>query len=67
MKGWITRDKDGTLFFCDGGLVKIADCWEISCSLCGHQFLVLNPKTFPDVKWTDKEPRKVKLILEVKG
>lgn len=54
---WIARDKDGDLFLFQEKPKREHDYWVSAI------FIKLNAKSFPNVKWDDKEPKKVELTL----
>ena len=60
---WLVRDKDNTLMLVIGAkpvkLFQIA--WGYSPN--GNS-MELDSSLFPEVKWSDDEPTKVKLIIE---
>ena len=58
---WLARDKDGTLWLFTQKPSKLKDRWAgiLSTRRCEL------PRTmFPEVKWSDDEPTKVKLIID---
>lgn len=54
---WVARDKDGDLFLFQEKPTKKDDYWVSAI------FIKLNTKSFPEVKWEDKKPKKVELKL----
>ena len=58
---WLARDKDGELVMYEKEPLKdkLAEQWTL-----GGWFGFLPKKKFPEVKWKDKEPTKVKLIVD---
>lgn len=63
---WLARSRYGNLFLFIGSEAPtkpiIGDFWASSPS---KTYGVLLPdKLFPEVQWTDKEPTKVKLVIE---
>ena len=59
---WLTRDKDGSLFLSvwDKPTKRKID-WAIPFH--SHRYEI-DYTLFPEVKWSDNEPTKVKLIIE---
>ena len=57
---WLARDKDGELVIYENKPFKdeCADIWT-----CAGQYVYLPDNWFPEVKWEDKEPTKVKFII----
>lgn len=57
---WIARDKDDDLYLFFNKPKKIGDLWRDQ----GTRYTMgVNKNHFPEVKWEDKEPRLVKLVL----
>ena len=59
---WLARDKNEVLFLYISIYEpkKEDECW----ACCGGDCIALNGSLFPEVKWSDKEPIKVKLVIE---
>lgn len=58
---WLSRDKDGTLcLFIDGKPEKEGNKW---LNLEAY-WIGIDRRLFPEVKWSDKEPTKVKLVID---
>ena len=59
---WLTRDKDDSLFLSVGDKpVKRKIDWSIPVySYCFE----IDYTLFPEVNWSDKEPTKVKLVID---
>lgn len=59
---WIARDKSEILFLYVSNYepIKEDECW----TCCGGDCIALDGSLFPEVKWSDKEPTKVKFIIE---
>lgn len=58
---WIARDKSGSLYLFKVKPVKYQNVWS---NLSSQSLIPLNNKLFPEVKWEDEEPTKVKLVIE---
>lgn len=56
---YIARDRSNNLFAYTDKPLKCIDEWE------GHLLAQLSADEFPKVKWSDKEPTKVILNIEV--
>lgn len=63
---WLARDKDGNLFLYIGG-IPIKNSFDkgwIAQELLITNIVQLDKDLFPEVKWSDKEPTKVKLVID---
>ena len=63
---WLARDKDGSLFLYIGGIPiknRSDNVW-IAKELRITDAMLLDKDLFPEVKWSDNEPTKVKLIID---
>lgn len=58
---WIARDKSGSLYLFKSKPMKYQNIWT---NLSLKSLMPLNNKLFPEVKWEDEEPIKVKLIID---
>ena len=58
---WVARDKDGTLCLYFG---KHPDKCETIWDVYDDSFIELDGSLFPEVKWSDEEPTKVKLVID---
>ena len=58
---WIARDKDGTLclYWGENPPTKIEEIWDYD-----SDYEEIDGSLFPEVKWSDDEPTKVKLIID---
>lgn len=60
---WLARDRDGGLYF--HGESKPRKDKERGIWTSGEiDPFWINPKMFPEVKWSDEKPTKVKLVIE---
>ena len=60
---WLARDSHNALFLYKEKPVKYPTIWV--CSLTTPRpLLELDSSLFPEVKWSDKEPTKVKLVID---
>ena len=60
LKAWVARDENGSIYMYINKPKKLDDTWYVN-SFC---FFKLDDSLFPEVKWTDDEPTKVKLIID---
>ena len=58
---WLARDKNGTLYLFTQKPSKMNDRWA---GILGTRRGDLPCTMFPEVKWSDEEPTKVKLVIE---
>ena len=58
---WLARDKNGTLYLFTQKPSKMNDRWA---GILGTRRGDLPRTMFPEVKWSDEEPTKVKLVIE---
>ena len=58
---WLSRDEDGTLCIFTQKPTKLNNRWA---GILGTRRGDLPRTMFPEVKWTDEEPTKVKLIID---
>ena len=65
MEMWLARDKDETLWLFTYKPRKGEEEWE-STNFYNKNFtcMILNGSLFPEVKWSDEEPTKVKITIE---
>ena len=59
MEAWVARDKDGKIYLYRYKPIKDKFVWY---SPGFH--LALASASFPEVKWSDDEPTKVKLLID---
>ena len=58
---WIARDEDGLLYLFYGRKpVKTVHSWYNG----SRDYYEIKASLFPEVKWSDKEPTKVKLVID---
>ena len=58
---WVARDKSGSLYLFKIKPVKYQNVWS---NLSSKPLMPLNNKLFPEVKWSNDEPTKVKLVID---
>lgn len=58
---WLARDKDGVLAMYELKPFKnkLTEQW-----ILGGRWSLLRDNWFPEVKWSDEEPTKVKLVID---
>ena len=56
---WAARDKDGKLF-----LYRLKPLKDLTVWYSPGFSLVLASASFPEIKWSDDEPTKVKITIE---
>ena len=61
---YLTRDKDNSLYLSIGEKpIKREFMWTTFINKCAY-CIELDSSLFPEVKWSDNEPTKVKLVIE---
>ena len=63
---WLARDKDDNLFLYIGSIPiknRLDNVW-IAQELLVTGIVQLDKDLFPEVKWSDEEPTKVKLVID---
>ena len=60
IEAWVARDKDGSLYMYTDKPKKKSEFWHAP----KVGYVKLNDSLFPEVKWSNEEPTKVKLIIE---
>ena len=63
---WLARDKNSDLFLYIGSEpTKDSNEWNVQeLSTIRTRVIELNKDSFPEVKWSDNEPTKVKLVID---
>ena len=58
---WVARDKDGTLclYWGENPPTKIDTLWDYN-----SDYEEIDGSLFPEVKWSDEEPTKVRLVID---
>ena len=60
LKAWVARDYDGSLYMFPDKPKKMSDYWyapEVG-------YMKLNDSLFPEVQWSDEEPKEIKLSIK---
>ena len=61
---WIARDKNGTLYLFFGKNPPKKEETEELWDYDDYSFVEIDGSLFPEVKWSDAEPTKVKLVID---
>ena len=61
LKAWVARDFNGSIYMYINKPKKLDDTW----SLHSFGFFKLDDSLFPEVQWSDEEPTKVKLVIDI--
>lgn len=59
IKAWVARDYNGRLYIYTEKPQKLLETWFVR----GFGFMKISDLLFPEVKWSDEEPTKVKLVI----
>lgn len=60
---WAARDTDGSLYLYTNKPIKKKSAWVVQEYNMGC-FLRLDDESFAEIKWSDDEPTKVKLVID---
>ena len=63
LKAWVARDKDGMIYLYTAKPQKMSDSWyaqEVG-------YVKLDDSLFPEVQWSDEEPKEIKLSIMEKS
>ena len=60
IEAWVARDKDGSLYMYTDKPKKKSEFWHAP----KVGYVKLDDSLFPEVKWSDEEPTKVKIIID---
>ena len=63
LKAWVARDYDGSLYMYTAKPKKTSDFWHAG----GVGYMKLDDSLFPDVQWSDEEPKEIKLTIMEKS
>lgn len=62
---WLARDEDNSLYlYIRNKPSKGFSEWSLKIGARIYDVVNLNDSLFPEVKWSDDEPTKVKLVIE---
>ena len=61
LEAWVARDKDGMLYLYLAKPRKHQSKWLPNILF---DFVGLSRESFPEVKWEDEDPTKVKIVIE---
>ena len=59
LKAWVARDDDGSLYMYPSKPQKRRDSWNAA----GDGFMKLDDSLFPDVQWSDEEPKEIEISI----
>ena len=62
IKAWVARDEEGMLYLYLREPQKVTGQWTAPDLHLGY--IKLGDTMFPEVQWSDKEPTKVKLVID---
>ena len=63
IKAWVARDKDGMLYLYTAKPKKKSYFWHAP----GVGYMKLEDSLFPEVQWSDEEPKEIKLSIMEKS
>ena len=63
LKAWVARDDDGSLYMYSDKPKKLIDFWHAA----GVGYMKLDDSLFPQVQWSDKKPKEIKLSIMEKS
>ena len=59
IKAWVARDYDGSLYMYTAKPKKTSDFWHAQ----GVGYMKLDDSLFPEVQWSDEEPKEIRLSI----
>ena len=59
LKAWVARDENGSLYMYTAKPKKLSDYWNEQKS----GYLKLDDSLFPEVQWSDEEPKEIRLSI----
>ena len=59
IEAWVARDKDGSLYMYTAKPQKMSDSWYAD----KFGYVKLDDSLFPEVQWSDEEPKEIKLSI----
>ena len=65
LEAWVARDDNGMLYLYLVKPIKFETTW-ITAAI-GAKFIQLDKELFPEVQWSDEEPKKIKLSIMEKS
>ena len=63
LEAWVARDYDGSLYMYTDKPKKLIDFWHAA----GVGYMKLDDSLFPQVQWSDKKPKEIKLSIMEKS
>ena len=66
IEAWLARDYNGSIYIYTEKPQKLLETWFVR-GLCFMKLddMKLDDSLFPEVQWSDDEPTKVKLVIEM--
>ena len=62
LKAWVARDYDGSLYMYTAKPKKTSDFWHAP----GVGYMKLDDSLFPEVQWSDEDPKEIRLSIRNK-
>ena len=59
LKAWVARDENGMLYLYLGKPVKMSEYWNAP----KVEYMKLDDSLFPEVQWSDEEPKEIRLSI----
>ena len=59
LEAWVARDENGSLYMYTAKPKKMRDFWHAQ----GVGYMKLDDSLFPEVQWSDGEPKQIKLSI----
>ena len=59
LEAWVARDDDGSLYMYSAKPKKLIDYWHAA----GVGYMKLDDSLFPEVQWSDKKPKEIKISI----
>ena len=59
LEAWVARDYDGSLYMYSDKPKKLIDFWHAA----GVGYMKLDDSLFPEVQWSDEEPKEIRLSI----
>ena len=63
LEAWVARDENGSLYMYTAKPKKLIDYWRAA----KFGYMKLNDSLFPEVQWSDEEPKEIKLSIMEKS
>ena len=59
LEAWVARDENGSLYMYTAKPKKMSDFWHAQ----GVGYMKLDDSLFPEVQWSDEEPKEIRLSI----